>query len=116
LLEPAQCFMLIVVVTLATSALIVSDEARRRALDARMLSALWFLEPGGSMSLLRFLFGSAVADDDVRHGLRRLERAGLVQAAGEPSSTSFAVTLAGLHVLERGGHGMRPLFGPSRAR
>ena len=110
MLEPQQLFVLICIVTVATSAVIVTDEARRRALDARVLSALWILEPGGSLSLLRFFFGDSVATEDVRHALRRLERAGLVATSFREADPSFTVTPAGLYRLERGGLGLRDLY------
>ena len=110
MLEPQPLFALICVVTFATSVVIVTDEIRRRALDARVLSALWFLEPGGSLSLLRFLFGDSVATEDVRHALRRLERSGLVATSFRGAESTFAVTPAGLYRLERGGLGLRDLY------
>lgn len=109
-LEHQQLFVLICVVTVATSAVIVADEARRRALDARVLSALWFLEPGGSVSLLRFLFGDSVATEDVCHALRRLERAAFVTPAFGSTEATFTVTPAGCYRLERGGLGLRALY------
>ncbi len=110
LLEPPQLFVLICIVTIATSAVIVTDEARRRALDARVLSALWILEPGGSLSLLRFLFGDTVATEDVRHALRRLERSGFVATSFRGAESTFAVTPTGLYRLERRGLGLREVY------
>ncbi len=111
MLEPSQVFALIVVVTVAASAVIVSDEVRRRAFDARVLSALWILEPGGSVSLLRFLFGPGTTDEELRLALRRLERARLVRADYSGRETAYGATPAGLYALERGGLGMRGLVG-----
>ncbi|GAC1442817.1 MAG: hypothetical protein NVSMB59_06370 [Vulcanimicrobiaceae bacterium] len=107
MLESEQLFALILIVTIGTCAVIVSDEARRRALDARVCSALWFLEPRGNVSVLRFLFGSRVADQDIRHALKRLERAQHVAVDRSTTEASYAVTPEGLYALERGGLGMR---------
>jgi len=110
LLETHQFLALTVAVTFAASAVIVSDELRRRALDARVLSALWFLEPGGNASVLHFLFGNSSAMADVRAALRRLERAGFVSTNDADRDRSYAVTAAGLYSLERGGLGLRGLY------
>ena len=110
LLEPQQLFVLVCIVTIVTSAVIVSDEARRRALDARVLSALWILEPGGSLALLRFFFGDSVATEDVRHALSRLEHAGHVAMSFRGADPSYRVTATGLARLERGGLGLRELY------
>jgi len=110
-LDPHHLFALIYAVTFATSAVIVSDEARRRALDARVLSALWILEPGGNLSLLRFLLGPSLLIADVRHALKRLEQGRLIRSERSSSEVSYAVTPAGLYALERGGLGVRQLLG-----
>ena len=109
MLESEQLFTLIVVVTLAASAYIVSDEMRRRSVDARVLSALWFLEPGGNLALLRFFFGGAIAEADLRRSLERLQRARFVRVERTGSDLVLAVTPEGLYSLERGGLGMRGL-------
>lgn len=110
LLEPQEFIVLICVVTVATSVVIATGGARRRALDSRVLSMLWFLEPGGSLSLLRFLFGDNVATEDVRRALRRLERRGLIASSFGKDESTFVVTPAGLYRLERGGLGLRELY------
>ena len=115
MLEMHQFLALTVVVSFAASAVIVSDELRRRALDARVLSALWFLEPGGNASLLGFLFGSSIAMADLRGALRRLEGAGFV-TSDVGGDASYAVTEAGCYALERGGLGLRGLYDGARVR
>lgn len=109
MLESERLFTLIVVVTLAACTYIVTDELRRRALDARVLSALWFLEPGGNLALLRFFFGNSIADADLRRSLERLRRARFVRVERAAGDLAYGVTPEGLYSLERGGLGMRGL-------
>lgn len=96
--------------TVGASTFIITDEARRRAIDARVLSALWIFEPGGNLPLLRFFFGASVAEGDLRRALERLSHARLIRTVESAGDPSFAVTATGLYALERGGLGLRHFF------